>query len=273
MKELDRERPMRAIHRKTGEVGYVVENIESKALTVGNAEGSREYYFDRYGNPKDDFCPWRVENVPDVVDWSKPIEAVHDSGIVKPAELLSPRTGFIEFCEVKYGNLASETRWFAKDGSGGDSGWRIRNVQSYTEAVMELSSKISSDAASRAAEMAQPDTTPVDKALWERVVGLVRHMAGNSSIGRPFQDGEAVTYSSGHYTEARAIAELLGPVVDADLIEAREAVCESHHDKHPESPWHIEQAKAVRAGERDNMLEMLAALAAIKRVRKMEELK
>lgn len=74
MKELNRERPMRAIHRKTGEITAVDTVDQSKALRIGGMTA----YFDRYGNPKDDFCPWRVENVPTC------IEAVMELGPISP---------------------------------------------------------------------------------------------------------------------------------------------------------------------------------------------
>ena len=58
--------------------------------------------------------------------------------------------------------------------------------------------------------------------------------------------------------------------IDPDLIAAREVVCGYHHDKHPESPWHIEQAEIVRSGRFDNMLDVQAAYHGIKRGRELE---
>jgi len=60
------------------------------------------------------------------------------------------------------------------------------------------------------------------------------------------------------------------PAADPDVIEAREAVCRSHHDKHPDSPWHQNQARLVRSGVNDGMLDMLAAIEGIRAGRRME---
>lgn len=58
--------------------------------------------------------------------------------------------------------------------------------------------------------------------------------------------------------------------IDPDLIAAREVVCGYHHDKHPESPWHMEMAEQVRSGDRDGGPVMLVAYHAIKRGRELE---
>lgn len=140
MKELDRSRPMRAVHRETGEVADVSTVDQSKALRIGGMTA----YFDRYGNPKDDFCPWRVENVPTCT------EAVMELGPISPDTI--------------------------------------------TAAINERVKQYAATVATK--------TVEVDKALWERVVWLVRDMS------------EVMTAS--HYDEARAIAKLLQPVVDTD---------------------------------------------------------
>lgn len=69
---------------------------------------------------------------------------------------------------------------------------------------------------------------------------------------------------------ARYIASKEEPPLDPDLIAAREVVCGYHHDKHPESPWHVGQAEMVRSGRFDNMLDVQAAYHGIKRGRAME---
>lgn len=74
------------------------------------------------------------------------------------------------------------------------------------------------------------------------------------------------------HLEALAIAALLPRPVDPDLIEAREVVCGYHHDKHPESPWHIGQAELVRSGRNDNMLDVQAAYFGLKRGRELAAL-
>lgn len=40
----------------------------------------------------------------------------------------------------------------------------------------------------------------------ERAVALVRRMAGNSSMGEPYEEDRVITYNSDHYCEARSIA-------------------------------------------------------------------
>jgi hypothetical protein len=102
--------------------------------------------------------------------------------------------------------------------------------------------------------------------LVERMVALVRSM-----LQQEAEHADAPTrFCYANHTEARAIAALLPEPVDPDLIEAREAVCRSHHDKHPESPWHQGQAELVRSGSNDRMLDVLAAYEAIKRGRELE---
>jgi hypothetical protein len=71
--------------------------------------------------------------------------------------------------------------------------------------------------------------------------------------------------------EAREIVAMLPKPVDPDMIEAREVVCENHHDRHPESPWHADQAAMVRSGKVDNMLEVQAAYHGIKRGRELAQ--
>jgi len=97
----------------------------------------------------------------------------------------------------------------------------------------------------------------------ERMVALVRDMVrvsrnvGDTALGTQF-------------LEARCISELLPEPVDPDLVEAREVVCGYHHDKHPESFWHVEQAEVVRSGRFDRMLDVQAAYHGIKRGRELE---
>jgi hypothetical protein len=56
-------------------------------------------------------------------------------------------------------------------------------------------------------------------------------------------------------------------ITDPDIVIAREAVCRSHHDKHPESPWHRDRAEEVRAGRRDYGIDVIAAYEAVKMMR------
>lgn len=93
--------------------------------------------------------------------------------------------------------------------------------------------------------------------LVERMVALVRHMA-RDVVARDI-----------HFNEARTIVAELPKPVDPDLIEAREVVCGYHHDKHPESPWHINQAARVRSGALDSLRDVQAAYHGIKRGREL----
>lgn len=81
-------------------------------------------------------------------------------------------------------------------------------------------------------------------------------------------DARGVSSMSAEWTLCNAVPEI--EPVDPDLIEAREAVCRSHHDRHPESPWHQGQAELVRSGRNDRMLDVLAAYEGVKAGRKLE---
>lgn len=97
----------------------------------------------------------------------------------------------------------------------------------------------------------------VDISLWafDKVDNLAVAENGAASYRRAF---------------ARYIMSKEEAPVDPDMIAAREVVCGYHHDKHPESPWHIEQAELVRSGRMDNMLDVQAAYHGIKRGRALE---
>lgn len=251
MQILNRDRPMRAIHRKTGAVTEVHSVNQSKALAIGTGLNITAAYFDRHGNPKDDFCPWRVENVG--VDWSKPIEAVHDDGRIVSV-CLSQHQPHAKMKNVEPSLDEGSTFTFMADGShyAPHVRWRIRNTQNYTEQVMELA-----DAATLfEKQVREPSTIPVDKALWERVVGLIRDMAGWPTASTPPIRFEL---------EARAIAELLRPVVDEDLIEAREVAASMYDNGRNEL-----LASNVRKGLRDDGMDVSIALAAIARGRALE---
>jgi len=214
MIELNRNHPMQAVHKKTGEVGPARQMDGTKMLHVGNEPADWTAYFDRYGQPKDDFCPWIVRNVAMAgVDWSLPLEAVHISGMTKRAHLSVPYDGKgFPWAEIEGDN----TYWFAHDGDGGNSGWRIRNFKAGDEAL-ELDD-----------QAAVANTIPIDRALWERVEGLVRGMCDADRNWRPYLD------------EARAIVAMLPAIeVDGDLTLARETVAK----------WRIGYGEAIRKGE------------------------
>jgi hypothetical protein len=95
----------------------------------------------------------------------------------------------------------------------------------------------------------------------ERMVALVRAMGGNSSFGRPYQDGETIQFSSSHYDTARAIVTALPVPVDPDLIEARRISISFKSGERISSE--------ILAGERDSEEAVQAILVAIKRGREL----
>jgi len=197
MQELDRERPMEAVHRKSGKVGTVRTLDQSKALCVGEGIDTWTAYFDKYGQPKDDFCPWTVRNVAiSTVDWSK--FAWNESHKMRPN----------------------------------------KTERSYITTA--------------------PDTIPIDRALWERVEGLVRGMADHSNKCTPPQGGK-------EYAEARAIVALLPAVeVDGDLLAAREIIAH----RWPDHADRIETGNYFDDSEIGTQVAI--ALAAIRKGRELE---
>lgn len=103
--------------------------------------------------------------------------------------------------------------------------------------------------------------------LVERMVKFVRFVKGYSPNTC---EGHAQAMYRRFVSDAAAINADLPRPVDPDLVEAREVVCGYHHDKHPESPWHVEQAEIVRSGRFDQMLDVQAAYFGIKRGRELE---
>ena len=106
----------------------------------------------------------------------------------------------------------------------------------------------------------------ISQELVGRMAALVRGMAEHEPFIMPATHGTA---ASDDYARAKIIAAELPVPVDPDLIAAREVVCGYHHDKHPESPWHVEQAELVRSGRNDRMLDVQAAYFGIKRGREL----
>lgn len=270
MKLLDRERPMRAIHRKTGEVGTVRKGHQSKMLLVAEERvDGWQGYFDRYGNPKDDFCPWRVENIPSAFDGIKAgledalayaqgdtsrgkvigessyTEAVMELGSQSP----EPNNDWTEWTGspnapddwdggkvlLRNGNIVT--------GPGEYGRWHWADHSKYGHPLGTVGDDIVGY---------KRLTTPVDKALWERVVGLVRDVAAMPDY---------VVHNRNLSDEARAIAELLGPVVDVDLIEARKLAMDAdgynHHSHYDD-------------GKKDDSKSVKLALTSIKRGRTLE---
>ena len=177
MIELYRDRPMEAVHRKSGKIGTVRTLDQSKALCVGEGIDTWTAYFDKYGQPKDDFCPWTV-----------------------------------------------------------------RNIQSCARRTIDSDKQAAVD-----------DAIPIDRALWERVEGLVRGMAES-----PYE-----SHWYHHHTEARAIVALLPAAPDPDHKAAIELVIAEEVNRT------MAQEAAIREG-RAGQSKVALALAAIKRGRELE---
>lgn len=122
------------------------------------------------------------------VDWSRPIEAVHEDGRVVPVDLGGERNNpdsqgdYYTIPSLRDGGPGiwrpDGTTW-----CGADRGWRIRNVQ--------------------------PTTPERDPALWDRMVALVRRMC------HVYVQTDRAEYPD--YAEARAIVADLAP---PDPVEA-----------------------------------------------------
>lgn len=129
------------------------------------------------------------------VDWSRQIEAVHDTGLVHAARA-TPQAGG----ERWWVTWPANATWSDARGAlePGWHGWRIRNVQ--------------------------PTTPERDPALWDRMVALVRMCAEwKNYVVAPGQDNRLAVAAN----EARAIVADLPKPVDpdeqyaADLIRAQ----------------------------------------------------
>lgn len=94
-----------------------------------------------------------------MVDWELPIEAVHKGGAARLATLTGWRAP-AELVSVQIDG--NNMYWFGKDGSGGETGWTIRNVQPQKIDNIKIPGL--------------PDTIPVNRELWERCVGLIRDL-------------------------------------------------------------------------------------------------
>lgn len=139
------------------------------------------------------------------IDWSRPIEAVHEDGrvgTVEPIRIAASGPGGYYAGLVKCGSLAAKLM-FRKDGSPTDIydcyGWRIRNVQ--------------------------PTTPEFDPALWDRMVALVRRMSAPK-----WRDNDTITE---HYREAQAIVAHLPKPVDPDEEIARGLVRAAYPEMKP----------------------------------------
>jgi len=136
------------------------------------------------------------------VDWSRPIEAVHEDGRVVPAQRLRHDADNTWPDENGQFHVCSNAGMFWESNGKpwrADRGYRIRNVQ--------------------------PTTPELDPALWDRMVALVRWMADRYDNGR--SDDESVARDAYPWMrDARAIVGDLPKPVDPDLIEARKLAAE-----------------------------------------------
>ena len=172
------------------------------------------------------------------IDWSKPIEAVHVDGRVKPMILSPEWAGACDFKTTESPDEYNSNSYWHKSGANGfvRSPWTIRNVAPAT-----------------------PTRTALEQL--EKYEGLLRRLAEcSASLGEP---GEPVRKL---VVEARAIVAELPEVADGDLLEARNVVMQVHKDR----GYMNEDRAALDAGEYDNDQPVLIAVAAIKRGRALE---
>ena len=169
------------------------------------------------------------------VDWTKPLEAVHEDGRVVALEA-DKYYGFPDgdgdYC-TKGSNMEGLPIAWKADGQPWCkmpeiAGWRIRNVQ--------------------------PTATPSPE-LINRMKDLIGRI-GTGSIADVLQWGE----------EARAIARELEPV-DADLLAARDVVAQEHTDSGHTNTDRSE----LDSGKLDSERPMRIALAAIAKGRQMQK--
>lgn len=180
------------------------------------------------------------------IDWDRPLEAYHPDG--RSFDTFSSEAssdGRIKYIGmIPYGDCP---RGFRDDGVyaiyrgnkyGVSNLWRIRNVT-------------------------EPKADAFDTAFREGSADIPQWAWDRMKAEYIEKDGMAASFARYVMTKEEA-------PVDPDLIAAREVVCGYHHDKHPESPWHMEMAEQVRSGDRDGGPVMLVAYHAIKRGRELE---
>lgn len=174
------------------------------------------------------------------IDWDRPLEAYHEDGRVMEITYAQP-SGNEQWplCGVADGkHIFMGPLGVSRSAYGDMPGWDVRNV---TEPKADAF-----DTAFR------EGSTDIPQWAWDRMKAEYIE-----------KDGMAASFARYVMTKEEAL-------VDPDLIAAREVVCGYHHDKHPESPWHMEMAEQVRSGDRDGGPVMLVAYHAIKRGRELE---
>jgi hypothetical protein len=176
------------------------------------------------------------------VDWSAPIEAVNTAtGEVRAVRLggaqENPDVGGYFYTVPSVDLHVFCNAWSPKGTlwANSSSPWRIRNAQ----------------------PQSQPETVPVEKAVWDRVVALVGNVAASRLTDTLY--------------EAQQLHALLSPV-DPDLIEAREIAADFWQRTRQESgALGFHRSRKLREGQFDDARDIQCALAAIKRGRALEQ--
>lgn len=225
------------------------------------------------------------ERAEEMIDWSKPIQGMAgESATVTMFPDDQPRA-FAGCYDVKIGN---ERRTVDKDGkSASDGGAQVvcnvredypawaygaayeRLGDDHHDANKMIIALAGWIAANEAAPVDPDVTNTVSTSKADDVIHLDRWAVDRMLDLRDEMPGETRARRL-ELAFVRYIMSKEKPPVDPDLIEAREVVCQNHHDKHPESPWHAGQSEQVRAGHCDHLLEVIQALAGIKRGRALE---
>lgn len=146
------------------------------------------------------------------VDWSRPIEAVHEDGWVVSCSFAEDDGG--RFIPMRVHGVPIDgpdnhyaEGFFDKDGTRPQSKWRIRNVQ--------------------------PTTPELNPALWDLMVALVRDMADRYNNGR--SDDESVARDAYPFLrEANSIVAALPKPVDPD-VQAAADLLDSFGDALPDA--------------------------------------
>lgn len=159
------------------------------------------------------------------VDWSRPIEAVHEDGRVVAVTAVRADDGDM----ITDQDLDGCRRSFRRDtGKSWLSHvhWRIRNV-----AQPEVPTP-SPELTARMAEVRDLDAArKQDAAMWDRMVALVKRMA----LADKAEVDWMGTGQQEAYTEARAIAAELEPV-DQEIERVAELMCEADGYRWDQTP-------------------------------------